>query len=163
MTVILFFFRFAVFADYPSSFILNCEYHVHKYLPRCIISVMDLLEAFGERRPPWPRQVVTPILSNIKMLSLGGERLTPKVLDHYLRNDRFMLPLLWCFLLIYASSNTQFTTKIQSVLQCTTQDPSNKISSQSIHNFVSNVVHKQINKQTNKQTNQRYQKHNLLW
>ena len=39
------------------------------------------LEALGERRPPWPRQIITPILSTVKMLSLAGERLTPKILD----------------------------------------------------------------------------------
>ena len=40
---------------------------------------------------------------NIKW-SLGGERLTPEVLDHYLHHDLGMLPLLWCiFLLIYSS------------------------------------------------------------
>ena len=35
------------------------------------------LEVLGERRPPWLRQIMTPILPNVKMLSLGGERLTP--------------------------------------------------------------------------------------
>ena len=35
------------------------------------------LEALRERRPPWPRQIITPILPTVKMLSLGGERLTP--------------------------------------------------------------------------------------
>ena len=35
------------------------------------------LEALGELRPPWPRQLVTLILPTVKMLSLGGERLTP--------------------------------------------------------------------------------------
>ena len=33
------------------------------------------LEALRERRPPWPRQIITPILSTEKMLSLGCERL----------------------------------------------------------------------------------------
>ena len=33
------------------------------------------LEALRERRPPWPRQIITPILPNVKMLSLGGDRL----------------------------------------------------------------------------------------
>ena len=33
------------------------------------------LEALRERRPPWPRQIITPILSTAKMLSLGCERL----------------------------------------------------------------------------------------
>ena len=35
------------------------------------------LEALRERRPPWPRQIITPILPTAKMLSLGGERLPP--------------------------------------------------------------------------------------
>ena len=35
------------------------------------------LEALRERRPPWPRQIITPILSTVKMLSLGCERLPP--------------------------------------------------------------------------------------
>ena len=79
-----------------------------------------------ERRPPWPRQIITPILPTVKMLSLGGERLRPpsprnktkkppknkKKLDHYLHHDLGMPPLLWCFvLLIYSSYNTQVTTK----------------------------------------------------
>ena len=33
----------------------------------------------------------------------GGERLTPKVLDHYLHHGLVMLQLLWCFLLIHSS------------------------------------------------------------
>ena len=52
------------------------------------------LEALGERRPPWPRQIITPILPNVTMVSLGSERLTPKVLDHYLHHVLGMLPLL---------------------------------------------------------------------
>ena len=36
------------------------------------------LEALRERRPPWPRQIITPILPTVKMLSLGGERLPLK-------------------------------------------------------------------------------------
>ena len=36
---------------------------------------MQQLEALRERRPPWPRQIITPILSTVKMLSLGCERL----------------------------------------------------------------------------------------
>ena len=63
------------------------------------------LEALGERRPPWPRQIITPILPNVKVLNLGSERLSPKVLDHYLHHDLVMLLLLllFCFLLIYSS------------------------------------------------------------
>ena len=57
-------------------------------------------------------QLVTLILPIVKMSSLSGERLTPKVLDHYLHHDLVMLPLLWCFLLTYSFQNTQITTKI---------------------------------------------------
>ena len=65
------------------------------------------LEALRECRSPWPRQIITPILPTVKMLSLGGERLAPpppkkkkkkkKVLDHYLHHNLGMPPLLWCF------------------------------------------------------------------
>ena len=55
-----------------------------------------ILGALRERRPPWLRQIITPILDTVKMLSLGGQRLTPKVLDHYLHHDLLMLQLL-CF------------------------------------------------------------------
>ena len=30
-----------------------------------------------ETRPPWPRQIITPILLTVKMLRLGGERPPP--------------------------------------------------------------------------------------
>ena len=55
------------------------------------------LEALGERRPPWLRHIITPIFPNVIMLSLGGERLTPKVLNHYLHHDLGMQQVLWCF------------------------------------------------------------------
>ena len=35
------------------------------------------LEALRESRPPWPRQIITPILPTVKMLCLGGEILAP--------------------------------------------------------------------------------------
>ena len=35
------------------------------------------LEALRERRPPWPRQIITLILPTVKMLSPGCERLYP--------------------------------------------------------------------------------------
>ena len=60
--------------------------------------IKQILEALGERRPPWLRQIITPIFSNVIMLNLGGERLNRKVLDHYLHHDLGMLPLLWCFI-----------------------------------------------------------------
>ena len=66
-------------------------------------SLNYIVEALGECRPPWPKLIITPLLPNVKMLSLGGERLTTKVLDHYRHHDLVMLPLLWSFLLIYSS------------------------------------------------------------
>ena len=75
--------------------------HIHFYTPEGMSEKKFKLEALGERRPPWPRQIITPILSTVKKLSLAGERLTPKVLDRYLHRD---LPLFWrVFLLIYSS------------------------------------------------------------
>ena len=69
--------------------------------PSVTNSCISELEALRERRPPWTRQIITPILPTVKMLSLGCERLpTPLkkgVLDHYLHHDLGMLPLLWCF------------------------------------------------------------------
>ena len=38
-------------------------------------STHNELEALRERRPPWPRQIITLILLTVKMLSLGCERL----------------------------------------------------------------------------------------
>ena len=125
------------------------------------------LEALRERRPPWPRQIITPILSTVKMLN-GCERLPPpppppptpkkKVLDHYLHHDLGMLPLLRCFFahLLILQYPDHHQNLISSYLYYS--GPVHKISSQSVHNCLSNVVHRQ----TNRQTNQRYQKHNLL-
>ena len=115
------------------------------------------LEALRECRPPWPRQIITPILSTVKMLSLGCERLpTPlkkkKVLDHYLHHDLGMLPLLQCFFahLLTLQYPDYHQNLISSYLYYS--GPVHKISSQSVHNFLSNVVHRQTNKQTNRQT-----------
>ena len=38
-------------------------------------ALQNKLEALKERRPPWPRQIITLILPTVKMLSLGCERL----------------------------------------------------------------------------------------
>ena len=121
------------------------------------------LEALGEHRPPWLRQIITSIchiaiLPNVKSLSLGSERLTPKVLDHYLHHDLVMLPLLTCFCapLLILEYPDHHQNLISSSLYYS--GLLHKISSQSVHNFLSNVVHRQ----TNKQTNQCHQKHNLL-
>ena len=113
---------------------------------------------------PWPRQIITPILSTVKMLSLGCERLpTPlkkkkkkKVLDHYLHHDLGMLPLLRCFFahLLILQYPDHHQNLISSYLYYS--GPVHKISSQSVHNFLSNV-HRQTNRQTNAT-----KKHNLL-
>ena len=79
---------------------------VHNHLSNVVPgqTLPKTLEALRERRPPWPRHIITPILPTVKMLSLGGERLTKnktqktkKVLNHYLHHDLGMLPLLWWF------------------------------------------------------------------
>ena len=123
------------------------------------------LEAFRERRPPWPRQIITLILPTVKMLSLGCERLQTsikknkkKVLDHYLRHDLGMLQLLWCFFahLLILQYPDHHQNLISSSLYYS--GTLHKISSQSVHNFLSNVVYRQTDKQTDRQTNQCYQK-----
>ena len=112
------------------------------------------LEALRERRPPWPRHIITPILPTVKMLSLGGERLSPtknktqktkKVLNHYLHHDLGMLPLLWWFFahLLILEYPDHHQNLISSSLYY--PGPLHKISSQSVHNFLSNVVHRQTN------------------
>ena len=116
------------------------------------------LEALREHRPPWLRQIITRIFPNVIMLSHGGERLTPKVLNHYLHHDLGMQQLLPCFyahLLIL-----EYPDHHQNLISSSLCYPGtlSKISSQSIHNFLSNVVHSQ----RDRQTNQSYQKHNLL-
>ena len=51
-------------------------YPLNVYIPQVAVwNVHIQLEALRERRPPWPRQIITPILSTVKMLSLGCERL----------------------------------------------------------------------------------------
>ena len=79
-------------------------------------------EALRERRPHWPRQIITPILPTVKMLSHGGERLTPLPLPPPKKKKKFWIitcTAIWVcnhycdvFLLIYSSWNTQITTKL---------------------------------------------------
>ena len=119
------------------------------------------LEALRERRPPWPRQIITLILPTVKMLSLGCERLpTPlkkkkkkKVLDHYFHHDLGMLPLLRCFFAHFLI--LQYPDHHQNLISSSLyySGPVHKISSQSVHNFLSNVVHRQTDRQTDRQTN----------
>ena len=127
----------------------------------CTCHILQL-EALRERRPPLPRQIITPILPTVKMLSLGCERLPPppkkkkkkkkKVWDHYLHHDLGMPPLLWCFFapLLILEYPDHHQNLISSSLYY--PGPLHKISSQSVHNFLSNVVHRQTNKQTDKPT-----------
>ena len=115
--------------------------------------IITILEALRERRPPWPRQIITLILPIVKMLSLGCERLPPppskkRVLDHYLHHDLGMLPLLWwifAHLLIL-----QYPDHHQNLISSSLYYPGplHNISSQSVHNFLSNV-HRQTDKLTN--------------
>ena len=121
-------------------------------------SAIYKLETLREGRPPWPRQIITPILPTVKMLSLGGERLIPpppppqkkkkkkkkKVLDHYLHHDLGMLPLLWCFFahLLILEYPDHHQNLISSLYH---PGPLHKISSQSVHNFLSNV-HRQTDR-----------------
>ena len=123
------------------------------------------LEALRERRPPWPRQIITPILPTVKMLSLGGERLPPPPPPLQKKKKKFWIitcTTIWvCYhyygvffahllILEYPDHHQNF---ISSSLYY--PGPLHNISSQSVHNFMSNVVHRQ----TDRQTNQRYQKH----
>ena len=66
---------------------------IYYFLVHCAIKVKKQteLEALEELRPPWPRQIITLIFPNVKMLSFFSERLTPKVLDHYLHHHLVML------------------------------------------------------------------------
>ena len=131
----------------------------------CRISCATVLklEALRERRPPWPRQIITPILPTVKILSLGGERLPPhppppppkkkkkkkKVWDHYLHHDLGMPPLLWCFFahLLILEYSDHHQNLISSSLYY--PGPLHKISYKSVHNFLSYVVHRQTDKLTN--------------
>ena len=142
-----------IHVTFNIQYILPYFWHHYKGLFQKVHHTLKL-EALGEPRPPWPRQIITPIFPNVITLSLGGERLTPKVLDHYLHHDLGMLPLLWCFfahLLIL-----EYPDHHQNLISSSSYYPGSlhKIAFQSVHNFLSNVVHKQ--------TNQHYQKHNLL-
>ena len=132
-----------------------------------VINIILKLEALRERRPPWPRQIITLILPTVKMLSLGCERPPPPpppfplkkkktVLDHYLYHDLGMLPLLWWFFahLLLLQYPDHHQNLISSSL-----DPSIKFRP---NPFITFWVMLSTDRQTDRQTNQRYQKHNLL-
>ena len=105
------------------------------------------LEGLRERRPPWLRQIITPILPNVKLLSPGGERL------RFWINTYTTIWLCYCYdsvffahlLILEYQEHRQ--NLISSSFDCL--GPLHKISSQSVHNVLSNVVHRQTNRQTN--------------
>ena len=119
------------------------------------------LEALRQCRSPWPRQIITPILPTVKMLSLGGEKLPPpppppphprkqkkkkKDFDHYLHHDVGMPPLLWCY---FAHLLTvEYPDHHQNLIISLLYYPGilYKISSQSVPNFLSIVVQRQTDK-----------------
>ena len=141
------------------------------------IVVQKKLKALRERRPPWPRQIITLILPTVKMLSLGCERL-PTLLKKKKKKKKKMFWIITCttiwvcyhyYSVFFAHLLIlQYPDHYQNVISSSLyySGPIHKISSRSIHKFLSNVVHrqtgKQTDKQTDRQTNQRYQKHNLL-
>ena len=127
------------------------------------------LEALRECRPPWPRQIIHSHTAYRKMLSLGGERLSPPHPPPPKKNKKSFgsLPaprpgyattiILYFFThLLILKYPDHHQNLISSSLYY--PGPLHKISSQSVHNFLSNVVHRQ----TDKQTNQPDQKHNLF-
>ena len=96
------------------------------------------------------------------MLSLGGERLTPKgsgSLPAPRSVHATAILVLFAHLLILEGLEHH-----QNVISSSLYHPGplHKISSKSIHNVFSDVVHKQTNRHTARETNQCYQKHNLL-
>ena len=62
-----------------SSWALKRDYLIDKLqlVQNAAAKIITKLEAHRERRPPWPRHIITPILPTVKMLSLGGKRLPP--------------------------------------------------------------------------------------
>ena len=148
-------FQFLILFMQPSSYRLSSL---------IFLDEMDnKLEALRERRPPWPRQIITLILPTVKMLSLGCERL-PTSLKKNLKKKKKKkkgsgsLPaprsgyattitvVFFAHLLIL-----QYPDHHQNLISSSLyySGPVHKISSQSVHNFLSNVVHRQTDKQTN--------------
>ena len=122
----------------------------------------EKLEALRERRPPWPRQIITLIFNTVKMLSLGCERL-PTPLKKKKKKKRFWIitfTTIWVCYHYYGVFFAhllilQYPDHHQNLISSSLyySGPVHKISSQSVHNFLSNVVHRQTNKQTDRQTN----------
>ena len=127
------------------------------------LATLRKLEALRERRPPWPRQIITLILPTVKMLSLGCERLPctpPKKKKKKKCSGSLPAPrsgyattitvLFFAHLLILQYPDHQQNLISSSLYY---SGPVHKISSLSVHNILSNVVHRQTDRQTNRQTN----------
>ena len=94
--------------DTPSNH-QECSRNLHKE------RIITQIEALRECRPPCPRQIITPILPIVKMLSLGGERLPPTPQKKKRKKAKKMFWIITCttiwvyyhhygaFLLIYSS------------------------------------------------------------
>ena len=119
------------------------------------------VEALRECRPPWPRQIITPILPTVKILSLGGERLAPPPPKKKKKKSFGSLPaprsgyattimVFFAHLLIL-----EYPDNHQNLISSSLYYPGplHKISSQSVHYFLSNNVHRQTDRQTDRQTN----------
>ena len=112
------------------------------------------LEALRERRPPWPRPIITPILPTVKMLSLDGERLPPPPQKKKEKKEKKRFWIITCTTIWYATTIMMFSAHLlilecpdhhQNLISSSLYYPATfyKISSQSVHNFWSNVVHRQ--------------------
>ena len=115
------------------------------------------LEALRERRPPWPRHIITPILPTVKMLSLGGERLPPtkKKTKSFgslpAPRSRYATTVMVVFRSFTHLLILEYPDHHQTLINASLyySGPLHKMSSQSVHNLLSNVVHRQTDKQTN--------------
>ena len=129
---------------------------------RTKLPTLDLkikLEALRDRRPPWPRQIITLILPTVKMLSLGCERLPTPLTKKKKKKKRFWIitcTMIWICYHYYGVFFAhllilQYPDHHQNLISSSLyySGPVHKISSQSVHNFLSNVVHRQTNRQTN--------------
>ena len=126
------------------------------------------LEALRACRPPWPRQIITPILPTVKMLSLGGERLPPSSPlppPPQKKKKKKKFWIITCTTIWVCSHYYGVFFAHLLILECPDHHqnllssslyypgPLHTISSQSVHNFMSNVVHRQTDRQTDRQTN----------
>ena len=132
-------------------------------LERNIHETVCKLEALGERRPPWQRQIITHILPTVKILSLGGERLSPPPPPKKKEKKKFWIITCTTIWVCYHYYGVFFAHLLilvypdhhQNLISSSSYYPKplHKISSQSVHNFLSYVVHRQTDKRTNRQTN----------